>query len=212
MKDAPVPFFANPDDRHCHHACIRMALKHFIPSQEFSWQELEKICDTGISGTTWPLASLTWLARNGFVIKDIELYDYKRFVADGAKYMKTISTKEVSDWQIEESEILKEQANAKKFLEIIAPEKRTPTLQDIHQLLDAGYLIICEVNWCSLNNEEGFEGHYVLIKGYGDKSLIVHDPGLPAHENWRFSNNEFEEAWSYSSPRYRSLIGIKKAL
>ena len=69
--------------------------------------------------------------------------------------------------------------------------------------------MICNVNSHKLNNEKGYAGHYVVMKGYSETGFVLHDPGLPAQEN-RFVNFEdFEKAWAYPNKKARNIIAFK---
>lgn len=89
-------------------------------------------------------------------------------------------------------------------------EKKIPTIADITSLLDAGYLVLCNVNSSTLNSTTGYVGHFVVIVGYDATHLVFHDPGLPPLENRKMRFNEFEKAWAYPTKTATNIIGIKK--
>ena len=60
--------------------------------------------------------------------------------------------------------------------------------------LDSGFVAKAMVNSNVLNDEEGYEGHSVVILDVGHENIWFHDPGLPAFENRKISHNKFQQA------------------
>ncbi len=75
-------------------------------------------------------------------------------------------------------------------------ENREPNLEDIKAGLNDGYLLRVTINACALDNKVGYEGHAVVITGYDDDFIILHDPGLPALPNRKVDINTFMDSWS----------------
>jgi len=210
MIDYKVPFYSNtPDDTHCFQAALKMVLKFFQPQKDFSWQELEIITAKKGNLWTWPLAGLLWLADNGFDVKNTEIFDYKRFTQEGGKYLIEIAGKEVGEAQITNSDIPQEMEYAKSFLKKIGTAILIPTINDIKEKLRAGYLVICNVNAHALNQKPGYTGHFVVAKGFNEKGLLIHDPGLPALEYRLVEEGIFESAWAYPNPEAKNLMAVK---
>lgn len=70
-------------------------------------------------------------------------------------------------------------------------------------------MIICLVNSQKFENSKGYVGHFVVVKGYNEKSLIIHDLGLPALENRIVYNDIFEKAWADPTKDTKNMIAIK---
>lgn len=78
-----VPFFENtPDETHRVQACYKMLLKYFVPSKEYSWEELEKLTGKDPGMYTWPMTGLIWLTKNGYEAKYVEYFEvsYEQFI------------------------------------------------------------------------------------------------------------------------------------
>jgi hypothetical protein len=61
-----VPFYANvPDATHCFQASLKMVLKCFRPSEEYSWADLDVHTAKAEGLGTFPFAGLTWLHERG---------------------------------------------------------------------------------------------------------------------------------------------------
>lgn len=210
MLDYKVLFYSNTDDdTHCFQAALKMVLRFFWPERDFSWQELEKITAKVEGLWTWPTASLLWLQENGFEVKNIEVFDHGRFASEGGKYLVNFFGKEVGEIQIEHSDINQEMAYAKEFIKKIQPIVKIPTIHDIRQLLEDGYLVVCNVNSHALNNEAGYAGHFVVVKGFDNNTLIIHDPGLPPAENRKVDFAAFERSWAYPNEDAKNIMAFR---
>lgn len=211
MLDRQVEFFSNtPDDTHCFQAALKMVLKYFYPEEDYSWEDLDKKTAKVGSLWTWPMAGILWLKEKGMDIKVIEPFDYKKFVEVGGLYLIDEYGEEVGNEQIKHSDIEQERKLAKKYIKKIEIEKRIPELTEIKDYLEAGYLVGCNVNAKKLNNKDGYVGHFIIVKGFNDNNLILHDPGLPPLENRKVDFETFEKAWAYPNEKSKNIMAIKR--
>lgn len=187
-----------------------MVLKYFNPNEDYSWEELDAITAKGKDLWTWPTASFMWLKNKGCNLKIITPFEYELFIKNGGDFLIEKYGKEVGEAQIAHSNIAQEQQLAKQLLNNVPIEKRIPALREVRQLLQEGYLILCNVNSLKLNNQEGYAGHSVVIKGMRDNQLILHDPGLPPFENRIVSFDNFLAAWAYPNEEAKEIYAIKK--
>jgi len=208
--DYEIPFYGNtPDNTHCFQAALKMIFKHFWPDRDYSWEELEKITAKKEGLWTWPMAGLVWMSTQNVEIKNIEVFDYERFIQDGSKYLVDEFGQEVADIQIAHSDIEQEQRLSAEFLKRVKVTKTIPTIEDIKKLLMNGYVLICPINSRQLNQKPGYSGHTVVVKGFDDSSLTINDPGLPPLENRKVSFDEFERAWAYPNDRAKNIMAFK---
>lgn len=211
MISRQIPFFSNTSDNtHCYQATLKIILKYFNANEEYSWDELDKITAKGKDLWTWPTAGLLWLNRQGFEVRIIEGFSYEVFAKKGEKYLVKVFGEEVAKEQVKNSDIAQERKLAEELITRQLFEKRLPKFAEINQLLEEGYLIICNVNAKALNDEDGYVGHFVVVIGADNNELVIHDPGLPPQESRRVSREQFEKAWAYPNYRARNLIIIKK--
>lgn len=209
--DYKVPFYSNtPDDTHCLQAGIRSVLKYFEPQEEFTWEELDQATAKVKGLWTWPMAGLIWLHKRGYDIRNVEEFDYGRFIKEGKLYINEKYGEEVANAQEKNSDIPQEQRFSKEFIKLIKYENREATLEEILHYLKEGYLVGVNVNYRSLRNRTGYAGHFVLIKGVKGEKLILHDPGLPPIENMEVSLKQFDKGWAYPSHHERNLMAFKK--
>ena len=208
--DYPVPFYKNtPDDTHCFQAVLKMILKYFWPEEEYTWKELEKITAKVEGLWTWPSAGLIWLQEKGLEIKNIELFDYEKFIQQGGAYLIEEYGEDVGNVQIRNSDIAQEIELAKKFIKVIDIKKEIPKEEDIKKFLTKGYLVGANINSALLNKKEGYAGHFVMVKGFNNKGFIIHDPGLPGLENRKVEYGLFEKAWAYPNKKAKNIMAFK---
>ncbi|MEO6761767.1 MAG: hypothetical protein ABI220_05385 [Candidatus Saccharimonadales bacterium] len=204
-----VPFIPNePDDLHCLQASYMMIAKYFDPSFNISMPEWSKI--TAFDKSTWASAGLMWFKGHSYDVKHVTLFDYERFIKDGAKYLIDLCGPEVADWQITHSNIPDEVKRAKMLLDSGIVERREPIQADIKDYLDNGYLIRILVNYCKLAEVSGYAGHAVVLYDYDDNGVFMHDPGLPPLPSRYVTWNKLESAWADPGPDNKELDAIKK--
>lgn len=204
-----VPFFGNTDDNtHCYQAVIRMMLNYYLPQEDFSWEKLDKMSAKKKDKWTWPTQMLLNLKKEGFDIIVIDPFDFKTFVQRGEPFLLELWGKEMGEAQIHNSDIEHERALFRLYEKAITAEQRAPTLNDISQLLERGYLIECNINSRILNEQEGYAGHSILIYGMDAHSIYLHDPGLPHHPHRKVSKALFTKAWMHPADGHQALTAI----
>ena len=204
-----VPFYANPDSTHCFQAALRMVLKFFRPAEDFSWAQLDAITAKADDIGTWPFAGLTWLCDQGFDVRNIELMDNRRFARDGHSYLVEFLGADVVTASRLAADLSPEQAAAARFVDIVSCETRIPDRDDLERLLADGYLVICNVNSRTLNDTEGYSGHFVVVMSCDESELVLHDPGQPPTPQRRVPTAKFERAWAYPHERAKNVVAIR---
>lgn len=205
-----VPFFSNTKDGiHCYQAAIRMVIKYFEPANEFSWKELDLVSGKAEGLWTWPMAGFLWMRERGYELRDVELFDYERLSLEGGDYLIDEFGVDVGKVQIAHSDMRQAKGLAAEFISKVKVNKREPGLSELEGYLDKGYLVICNVNLRALNHVEGFSGHFVVIIGYDEENLKIHDPGLPPREGRVVIRSVFEHAWAYPNHKAKNFVAIK---
>jgi len=205
-----VPFYGNTDDNtHCFQASIKSVAKYFWPDREFTWEELETITGKEPGKWTWSLAGINWLKQQGLDVVTIDPFDFERFSVEGADYLRADYGEELAQAQTEHSDLPKEMKRASELIDSVNIEKRIPSISDIRNLLDSGYLVQAAVNSKILKGEDGYSGHSILVIGYDDENLILHNPGLPPVENQEVPADLFEQAWAYPNEKSKNILAVR---
>lgn len=158
---------------------------------------------------TWPTAAMLWMVENGYEIRLIEDFDYTLFAEKGRDYIIDKCGKEVGEAQIKNSIVDREQEYARKFAKFNLVERRLPVFEDIKKLLSEGYLVICNINSAALNKQKGYSGHFIVVYKCGEKTLLMHDPGLPPRPSLEVPLELFEKAWAYPSENEKNLLAVR---
>lgn len=187
-----------------------MTLKYYQPDKEYSWEELDKITAKVKGLNTWPIATMLWLQENGFDVVDMEVFDWKQFAHRGRDYLIEFYGKKDAEQEEKKSNIDQEIKLAKELVKKINAIKESPSIRDLKKFLEDGFLPLCNIDLTKLNQKKGaFVGHTVVIKGFNNKKLIIHDPGLQPLESRIVSNGQFENSWAYSTDKTKNLIAIR---
>lgn len=167
---------------HCSIAVYRMLFDYFI-GRHIGWAEMDKMAGFEDGKAPWTVTIWERMARQGFDIRTVELFDYARYEREGEAYLRKYFPKEEYDWQVKHTNILDIQPKITSFLKHVRLESRRPTIDDIDDMLDDGRLVMLTLNSRILNNQDGYVSHAVLVIGQNDKEYIIHDPGLPGVPN-----------------------------
>lgn len=209
MKKHHVPFFGNPDNTHCFQATIRMALENYCPKQEYSWEQLDELSGKKLDKWTWRTRGLLELHKRGMEIINWGNFIHKDFVERGEDYLIEFFGAEKAKIQIEHCDLGYEIENAREMLGAFENRYGLPEISDIKNLLDIGYLVICNVNSKILNNLPGYSGHFILIYEVTDEHIVMHDPGPPHFPDRKVSYEHFLRAWEYPSTQARNLFALR---
>lgn len=211
MARQQVPFFSNTKDgTHCVQATFRSMLKHFLPSQEFSWEELDKLSKKEEGKGTWWFPLLLEIQKLGIEIIDISPFDLSRYYEEGEKYLLATQHQEVVDFMLTKSNLKKVRKYIPEFLKKIDFQNRAATLEELKKFVKDGWLVGVDLNSRTLNKKEGYSSHMVTVFGCKDGYIIFHDPGLPPCPRRVVSENLFLQAWEYGGKENKSLVAVRK--
>jgi hypothetical protein len=155
-----IPFVPNQADNvHCLEAAIEMVLRYFWPTRQFTLDQIEQITQKVPGKWSAPPAAMLWLAEHEFEIVEIAGFDNRRFVSDGASYLREEFGEAFARAQEAQGDLDREQSILGQVLERIQSEVRNPTTNDIANFLAEGYVTICHVNSSIVNSTPGYVGH-----------------------------------------------------
>ena len=192
---------------HCAIAVYRMLFDHFM-DRHIGWQNLDKMAGFKPGKTAWTLTMWERMSRQGFNIRLIEPFAYRRYMEEGEKYLREYLPQDKYDWCIANSNILDIRKNVPAFLREVHVEERVATLDDIDQLLDEDRLVFVSLNANTLDDKDGFSLHAVLVIDRENNNFIVHDPGGQPQPYRRISR---EKLWQAMGGEHNSaeVTGVK---
>lgn len=205
-----VPFYWDTEDgTHCFQAVLKMILKYFLPDKDYLWSALREMTGKKDEMYTWPQRGYISMIELDFEIKIIDKFDFDKFIEHGVGYLIEEYGGKVAKDQEENSDIKYEIDNIKKLKGVIVKEDRVPTIEDIKTLLTDNYLVDCGINPYILRGEDGVAMHSVLIIGFNDDSLILHDPGFAKGDSLEINNDIFNQAWAYPNENIKGIAAYK---
>lgn len=225
-----VPFYPNsPDSTRCVLACTKMVLSMLEPDKEYTWQQLDEISGKSqhFSRTlgVWHFGVLTYLAhvaqQKGSHVVVIERFPYQAF-----RWLPTLTTLfffgyRAGLWNVLLSSLRTEARMIPAFLNAFPNseklslseeshrEVRVPTLADLIHFLDAGHVCLVQLNGYLLDGERGYGGHMVLVVGYTDTDIIIHNPRLPGSAYRHYPRDAVLAAWHSPYKHCANLYAVK---
>ncbi|MBL8158834.1 peptidase C39 family protein [Candidatus Saccharibacteria bacterium] len=205
-----MPFISNaPDDLHCLQAAYGMIRQFFEPEWQFDLEEWSQLTGFEPGHGSCSSVGLLWFHNNGYDVQHITKYDYRRFVAEGNDYQYEAIGREAADWEAEHFNMDLERERAARMVATGMWQHRAPGFEDIKLYLERGYIMKCLVNLNELNDKPGYLGHAVVVIGYSEDTLIIHDPGLPPRPSRMVSFDKFLAAWADPNANMEKLDAIK---
>jgi len=203
------------DGMSCFLACTQMVMRSRNGAAVPSFDELGKIIRRKTGEYSWEYAMLSYLSHHGFHVKYITTFDVERLYKEKEKYLYEYLGAEAAQDQIVNSNMSAVYEDAKTFageLSDVVRDVRVPTCDDIKQLLSDGYYLIPYVNQKILQSNDGYAAHMIVLYGYSDRGVRIHNPGPPPTRASEIAWDLFVRAWSSPSEAARILMAVKPNL
>ena len=213
-----IQFYKNLEDNcHCTQACLAMVLKYYFPNKEYSYKDLDNIVKFKEGKWVWSFGWMKYFLEKNFSIVNIEKFNLEDFCKGGENYLKKIWPEDVLTTQKDNSDFKLEQNHACNLLNTkndkggLIWNNRTPTVEDISDLLKQDYIPLVSVNSCILDGCEKNhnQSHLALVVEIFDDCIVIHDPGLPARPYRKISMEKFIEAAFSEFKPDANVIGVK---
>ncbi len=164
-----VPFYAQEEKTDCGPTTLRMALEFL--GEKYSYEHLKSLVQSETSGVTWTLGLAKASGQCGFKtefyttslginVTNFELDYYQREVGSAAS---------------SEDKVRKMLTESKKVGVVL--EERSIALNAILKKLSKDCLAIVLIDWGKIKGVDRYIGHFVVIVGYDNKNIYVHQPG-----------------------------------
>lgn len=190
-----IPYVSAPENA-CALACYTMTAKYYFPNVTF--EEIAKISGWSEDYVVWPFKFWKWIMDKGIKVVDYDLIDYKNWSKHGIFWLeKSVSKKEFA-WLNENSKnlnlIQKEieiVLNHRKFVH----KKEKPSFETLKSAIDQR--CVCEVVLDSgtLNNENWFSLHRVVVTEVSNDKITFNDPGVENGHNRTETIKHFVNSW-----------------
>ncbi|HTE22307.1 MAG TPA: hypothetical protein VK674_04680 [Candidatus Limnocylindria bacterium] len=204
-----VPYHDNPGNA-CALACYTMIAQYLLPKADITFEQLGKVGGWRKGYVMWEFPIWKWLMDRGVYITDYDAIDYKTWARDGVDALKKSVPQKEFDWYNKNTYDLNEVTG--HLQEVLAHNhftfnQRKPTWEDI--VAEYNKPGICDIvlNSKTLNREEGFAAHRVVLIEITDSEVIFHDPNHDGSGSYRHESNDhfraaFEAMESPALARY----------
>ncbi len=198
------------DGEHCVQACVQMICRGLELKRIPTFDELDVITNQKPGFYSWSYDIMNSLSKQGLKIETIQSLDFQAFLKKPKEALIDFFGEEIGLDQFTRSDIASLKRSIERFLKnpLIKMAMRTPTFDDIRGYIDKGMYVQCYVNHSTLNALDGYTGHSILVFGYSDRGLRIHDPGPPASRATEVNYNLFARAWGYPHDRARELYAF----
>lgn len=198
----PVKFYKQEKDYDCGPTALKMVLD-YLDKKEYNKEDIQNLVDSEKSGVTWTLGLAKCAAQMGF---DVEFYS-KNLGFNPENYELEFYKKNTEENQSEEKlEKLK-----KESIEFgVKLREKSLNLNEILEKINENNIAIILLDWSKIRKIDQFIGHFLVIGGYDDKNIYVHNQGkINPKENLQIPKELFEEARK-SIGTDEDIIFIKK--
>ncbi|MGX5858285.1 hypothetical protein ACWKW6_31805 [Dyadobacter jiangsuensis] len=151
------------------------------------------------------------MPKLGFKTEIIWEFDLLRLSTDPENFFLESYGEEVGAVIIENSDldILKGDARRLHESEDVTFIQRHATFEDIKSRISEGYYLLSTINQRVLQADPGYAAHTILIYGFNDRGVIIHNPGPPSNESAEIPWDLFDKSWAYPDEHARNILAFK---
>ena len=178
-----IPFRKSEEDTECAQRCLQMILEYF--EEKHSIKKLSRLTKQLPSGMTWTAGIAMASKKLGFGTKIISKSNFSH-EKDEIEYYKK-NTKEMKTLH----NLIKENKRLK-----IKTNETNLSITQLTKLLTKNSIPIILINWNVLTKKKKYQGHFVVLSGYDNKNIYVHNPGIAkAQPFMKIKKELFKKAW-----------------
>lgn len=177
-----VPFYESTKETDCGPQCLRMVCEHL--NKKISLEKAREIVRSLDSGMVWTLGIARGAAKLNLNVQVIS------------------SNKEEQDNEFYDKYANNQAMYVLKELKIELKELKVPVITknlnliDIQNYISKGICAIALINWNIIESKEGFFGHFIVIVGFDEQNIYIHNPGIEkAQEYMPIDKRLFLRAW-----------------
>ncbi|QDK82617.1 hypothetical protein EXU85_30010 [Spirosoma sp. KCTC 42546] len=196
---------------HCVHACFQMLLRTRPGQEVYSFKTLDQIMHKVPGKYTFEYNLVAEMPNLGFKTEIIWEFDLYKLSIDPEKFFLDLLGEEVGKVTIDKSDLETLKLDAKKLNESgeVNIQKRPATFEDIKSKLLDGYYLLCTINQRVLQADPGYVAHTILVFGFNDRGVIIHNPGPPSNAAAEIPWDLFDKSWAYPNANARNILAFK---
>ena len=204
-----VPYHDNPGNA-CALACYTMVAQYLLPNADVAFEQLGNIAGWRKGFVVWEFPIWQWLMDCGVRIIDYDVINYDAWIKEGISGLKNSIPQDEFEWYKKNTydlnEVTRHIGHVFSHPNFTYIRKR-PTWEDVVTEYKKPGLCDIVLNSHTLNRQEGFAAHRVVLIEITDKEVIFHDPnhdgsGEYRHEPVDHFRKAFENTESPALARY----------
>jgi hypothetical protein len=201
-------FVKNKDDEHCLQSCYIMVVESGT-GEKLDFDQADS--ETGfVKGRgTWQFQMMLSLADRGFRVVDHENFDPEAFVLDPtASIALQVGNESALESVLAVTDVAAEASRVQACLNRIGVDftSSVPTLDDLKSVLDSGAYVMTTLNAKKFYfDDDGYDGHLVIIESISDLGVSMQDPFLEGGANI-VDIDRFFEAWTSPSDSMANFV------
>lgn len=181
----------------CALACATMVARYYFPGT--TWDDIAKIVQWQPGYVVWPFRFWLWLIEHGVRVVDYDLIDYEAWAEKGLNGLKeSVPEKEFEYYENNSKDLSAYSEDIKRLLvsSNFTYHRRKPEFGDLLRYFEDGWVCELTLDAQTLDREEGFSLHRVVVLDITDKDVIFHDPRLKVPRPARKESIELvKQAW-----------------
>lgn len=196
---------------HCVHACYQMIFRTHHGAEVPSFETLDKVMNKVPGKYTFDYNLIAKMPKMGFEIIIVWQFDLKKLAKDPANLFLDVYGEEVGRITIDNTDLnlVSKDALALSNTKEVKIEERPATIEDIKYLLSKGFYILCTINQRILQADPGYVAHSILLFGYNDRGVIIHNPGPPSNAAAEIPWDLFDKSWACPDYKARNVMAFK---
>ncbi len=216
MEKKILNSYENTDGENCVQCVLRSIFEYFESEKDWTWEELRQLTGKKPGKLPWAYRRQINIAKRGYdavLISSSKIQDYVQLGVYPA--MVKNSGVDFANYQSERADIDQINKDVQEYWQLVTEGKlkhleRLPTIKDIQEFLEKGYLLASSLNSRKLAGNEGHSPHLVLVHGMDETHVHIQDSNIPIKENNRIEINKFLDVCTDPSPQQWSLYAYKK--
>jgi hypothetical protein len=196
---------------HCVQACFQMIFRTKRGGEVPSFGELDRLMNKRPGKYTYEFALLAEMPARGFETRIVWGFDLHRLISDPAQFLLEHYGPAVGAETIRNTDLKQLQQDAARLVDSksVVIEKRPATRDDLTKYIREGFYVMCTVNQRVLQADPDYVAHNILVFGYSNRGVTIHNPGPPSVKAAEITWDLFDRAWAYPSGAARNILAFR---
>jgi len=191
-----IPYVKSPDENACALASYTMVAKYFFPATTL--EEVAKVSNWEPGYVVWAFKFWLWIMDKGVKVTEYDLVDYRAWADKGIKGLEeSVSKKEFEFYKNHTKDLESYSQDIRRVLEHenFVHVKANPQFSDLEKAYQSGGICEIVLDSSTLEDEEDFSLHRVVILDVAEDAVVFHDPQEEPMPARQVSRALFQKSW-----------------